>query len=96
MSEKPVLEWRNKVKPVLDSKRKEFFIIGYSKTTNDDIWDCLVDRIWEGNPNKRLHEVVQDILHLTSSVYMNYLTLSTYQDDDLMESINALIKNSDT
>lgn len=93
MDKKTVSEWRNEVKPALDSKRKELLVMGYSKTTNNDIWNCLVDRVWQGNPDKRLHEVVQDILHLSSSVYMNYLTLSTYQDDDLMESIAALMKD---
>lgn len=89
---KTVTEWRPFIKPVLESKVQELLLMGYSQATSDDIWRCLQDRIWKGNPTKHLHEVVQDIFHLKAAVYMNYLTLNAYQDDDLMTSIAALTK----
>lgn len=89
---KDVKQWRQEVDLVLDSKRTEFLMMGYSKTTNDDIWKCLLDKVWKDGQKKHLYEIVQDIFHLSPSVYMNYLTLSTYQDDDLMKSIAAVTK----
>lgn len=89
--EMTVKQWKEKLTPVLNSKTNEFLMMGYSQASNDDIWNCLEKRVWKGNPTKRLHEIVQDILHLSSSIYMNYLTINAYQDDsDLMESIAAL------
>lgn len=86
-----VKEWKRHLKPVLDSKTNEFRMMGYSQATNEDVWTCLEQRVWKGNPEKRLHEIVQDILHLSSSTYMSYLTMNAYQDDsDLLESIAAL------
>lgn len=92
MGRREVKEWKPFVKEALDSKVREFHILGYSKATNEDIWQCLEQRIWKDNRSKRLHEIVQDILHLQSNIYMSYLTLNAYQDEDLMDSIAALTK----
>ncbi|MUK86999.1 hypothetical protein GMD78_01100 [Ornithinibacillus sp. L9] len=89
---KSVEEWKSLLYPVLESKALEFQMMGYSKATNEDIWDCLVKKVWKGNPSKRIHEVVQDVLHLGSNIYMSYITVNAYQDDDLMASIAALTK----
>jgi len=65
--------------------------LGYTQATNEDVWNCLVEKVWKGNPTKRLHEVIQDIFHLGSNIYISYLTVNAYQDDtDLLESIAAL------
>jgi hypothetical protein len=89
--EQTVSEWKPLIETIIDSKVSEFLQMGYSKTTNEDIWECLKQRVWKGNPSKKLHEVVQDILHLSPAIYMSYLTLHAFQDDtDLMASIAAL------
>ena len=88
---KPVNEWKQGLDPVLNIKTDEFSEMGYSRATNEEVWDCLVTKVWKGNPSKRIYEVIQDILHLSSDVYISYLTVNAYQDDtDLMESIAAL------
>jgi|SRR5690625_480907 len=89
---KTVNEWKPVIQLVLDSKASEFVLMGYSQATSDEVWNCLQNLVWKGNPTMRLHEIVQDIFHLKASVYMNYLTLNAYQDDDLMTSIAALTK----
>lgn len=86
-----ISEWKKAVMPVVESKVNEFIQMGYDKTTPEDIWECLNQRVWKGNPKKGLHEVVQDIFHLSSDVFIGYLTMNAYQDDkDLMSSIAAL------
>ncbi|UFT97889.1 post-transcriptional regulator [Radiobacillus kanasensis] len=90
-TKKPVDEWKSSLVPVLDSKVNELHIMGYSRTTREDVWKCLSKKVWKGNPEKRLHEVVEDILHLSSSLYMSYLTVEAYQDEEgLLASIAAL------
>ncbi|WP_042146126.1 post-transcriptional regulator [Paucisalibacillus sp. EB02] len=91
---KAVEAWKQELKPVLISKAEELQLMGYSKATHEDIWKCLVNKVWKGNPEKMLHEVVQDIFHLSSNIYMSYLTIDAYQDDDLMASIAALTGKS--
>lgn len=89
---KTVTEWRPLIECVLESKAREFALMGYSQATSSDIWNCLQEKVWKGNPVMRLHEIVQDIFHLKTSIYMSYLTINAYKDDDLMSSIAALTK----
>ncbi|MFC4558926.1 post-transcriptional regulator [Virgibacillus kekensis] len=91
---KTVNEWKPVLRHALESKASEFQLLGYNKATPADIWKCLEQKVWKGNPPKRLYEVVQDIFHLSSSLYMSYLTVNAYQDDDLMASIAALTSGS--
>jgi len=93
--EQPVKEWESMITPALESKAYEFMLAGYSRVSVQDIWTCLEEKVWKGNPRKRLYEVVQDILHLDGSVYMSYLTLDVYKEnDDLMASIAALTEGN--
>lgn len=86
-----VEEWKEMLKPALESKVSEFQMMGYSKATSADVWDCLVKKVWKGNPEKRLYEVVQDIFHLDTTLYMSYLTVNAYQEEeDMLTSIAAL------
>jgi Post-transcriptional regulator len=86
-----VSEWKQLLKPVLHSKVEEFKLLGYSRATREDVWNCLTKKVWKGDPEKRLYQVVEDILHLRSTIYMSYLTVQSYQDDEgLLASIAAL------
>lgn len=87
---KAVSDWKPLIIPALESKSSEFRLQGYEEATNEDVWKCLIEKVWKGDPEKRLYEVVQDIFHLGSNIYMSYLTLNAYQEDDLMDSIAAL------
>lgn len=90
--QKPVSEWKNKLTLILTSKKDEFHMLGYEKTTEEDIWNCLRKLVWEKNdPSKRMYEVVSDIFQLQITTYMTYLTMDMYEEnDDLMASISAL------
>ncbi len=89
-----VNEWKTAVSPFLDSKVEELQLMGYSQATREDVWKCLVKKVWKGNPDKKLHQVVHEIMHLQSSTYLSYLTVQSYEDNDLMASI-AAIMNTD-
>ncbi|ASN05124.1 hypothetical protein CFK40_08915 [Virgibacillus necropolis] len=90
-----VNEWKTLMKPALESKKSEFQLLGYSSASTEEIWNCLVQKVWKGNPPKRVYEVVQDIFHLASNIYLSYLTVKAYEDDDLMASIQAVTKTND-
>lgn len=92
MEVKTVQEWRKFIYPALVSKRSEFKLIGYREVSIDEIWRCLEERVWKGNPTKRLHEVVQDIFHLPATTYMNFITVSALhvEEKDLLASIQEL------
>ncbi|MFC7060746.1 post-transcriptional regulator [Halobacillus seohaensis] len=91
---KPVSQWRKTVELVLNSKKEEFKLLGYNKATTEDVWQCLHKKVWKNDPPKRLYEIVQDIFHLSNNLFVSYITVEAYRNDDLMASIEALENSS--
>lgn len=87
---KQVEDWKSTILMVLDSKAEELILMDYPNATRESVWNCLVEKVWKGNPEKRLFQIVEDILHLSASKYMSYLTIKSYQNEDLMASIAAI------
>lgn len=86
-----VNDWRSVIQHVLDSKVEELRLLGYEKANSEEVWQCLLQKVWRKNNEKRLHEVVQDILHLSGNQYMSFLTVEMHQqNEDLMAQIEAL------
>lgn len=57
------------------SKAEEFRLIGYEHVQAKDIWDCVSAKYAKtGEP--RLHQMVNDILSLKTTQFMNALTIS--------------------
>ncbi|SFM04996.1 Post-transcriptional regulator [Gracilibacillus orientalis] len=93
---KQVSIWKHELEDVLDSKVNEFKLLDYSKATAEDIWNCLLEKVWKGDPEKSLHEVVQDIFHLNPNLFMTFLTQQSLKDNNLQESLDALLGNKKT
>lgn len=90
---KHVNEWKSEVHIFLESKQKEFQLIGYEDVTIDQLWSCLHTFCWKEIQHLQLHEVVQHILQLTNEDYMNYLRLLAMKADktDMFASIQSLL-----
>lgn len=98
VGERPIEEWKDEVQLVLESKRKEFELLGYQEISRDDIWRCLIEKVWKDKTKLRLHEVVQGIFHLKINTYMDYLAISSLNrtsKDELMASINAVMQQEE-
>ncbi|QGH35079.1 hypothetical protein GI584_13960 [Gracilibacillus salitolerans] len=93
---KQVSLWKHELEDVLGSKVNEFKLLDYSKAAPEDVWNCLVDKVWKGDPEKSLHEVVQDIFHLNPNLFMTFLTQQSWRDNNLQESLDALLGNEKT
>ncbi|WHX48050.1 post-transcriptional regulator [Paenibacillus woosongensis] len=60
------------------SKVEEFRLIGYEHVTVSDIWNCVSHK-YEKEGYPELHQLVNDILSLKSTQFMNYMTLSAFR-----------------
>jgi hypothetical protein len=89
-----VNEWKEKLAPVLQSKAEEFQLMGYPQANSEEIWDCLMQKVWTGNPKKRLYEVVAEVFQLKTNIYLSYLTHHTQVNEDLSASISAVMEQS--
>ncbi len=60
-----------------ESKAEEFALLGYDNVTATDIWKC-VSAAYKELPPK--HQLVNDILSLKPTRYMNWLMVNMYKN----------------
>ncbi|MFS1513838.1 post-transcriptional regulator [Chengkuizengella sp. SCS-71B] len=61
------------------SKAEEFRMLGYNHVTGHEIWQCISKKYHkDGIPN--LHKIVNDILTLKVTNFMNWLTINAYKE----------------
>lgn len=60
------------------SKAEEFTLLGYEGITGKDIWDFLSEQ-YEKTGIPPLHRLINDILSLRVTTYMNWMTLNAYK-----------------
>ena len=71
-------ELSEEIEAMCISKAEEFRLIGYEHVTGKDVWECVsAGYAKSGQPG--LHRMVNDILSLKVTQFMNYLTLSAYK-----------------
>ncbi len=60
------------------SKAEEFRMIGYEHVEGREIWECVSESYSKtGTPS--LNRIVNDILSLKSTKFMNWMTISAYK-----------------
>lgn len=80
VKEHPVDVYREQLDIVLESKVDEFKMLGYDRVTEQEIWDCLKAKKWKRvNEEFKIHQLVNDVLTLSASMYMTYLTMEAYK-----------------
>ncbi|MBP1930444.1 hypothetical protein J2Z37_000431 [Ammoniphilus resinae] len=72
-------ELRTEMRSVCQSKAEEFHLLGYEHVTADEIWDCVASRYKNAVP--ALHQLVNDILSLKATVFMNWMTMRIYRGE---------------
>ncbi|MFC5629814.1 post-transcriptional regulator [Aliibacillus thermotolerans] len=95
----PFSMWREEVDVVLESKREEFALLGYTKATKEDIWNCVMEKLKKKEVSVRLHVLVNDILSLRLNEYMNKVTIDSYKEGSTFASnvdLNDLIEDIET
>ncbi|TRY26362.1 hypothetical protein FOI68_08940 [Brevibacillus sp. LEMMJ03] len=76
MDEQRKREWYAQVAGLCESKAEEFALLGYENVTAEDVWECVTAAYKEIPP---LHCLVNDILSLKPTKYMNWLMLQMYK-----------------
>ncbi|MEK3882716.1 post-transcriptional regulator [Paenibacillus sp. PL2-23] len=66
------------IEELCHSKAEEFRMLGYEHVEAKEIWECVSAKYAKtGQPE--LHQLVNDILSLKATQFMNYMTLSAYK-----------------
>ena len=73
---------RRTIDELCRSKAEEFHMLGYEQVSATEIWDCVSEKyIKSGVPP--LHRVVNDILSLKVTQFMNWMTMNIYRGTHL-------------
>lgn len=98
MEKKQLEALREQLTPALQCKHDEFRLLGYDHVTMEQIWNCLLRKKWKHvGDDKKLYELVSDILSLSIGEYMAFLTAESYQKQrtdegsDLAAILNELL-----
>lgn len=94
MEKEQVEKLRAELLPALRCKYDEFRLLGYERVTLEQIWECLWQKKWK-TKEKKLYELVSDILSLSIGEYMAFVTMSSYREqhmkaDDLQSLVDEL------
>ncbi|WP_311764838.1 post-transcriptional regulator [Paenibacillus agricola] len=66
------------IENICTSKAEEFRMIGYEQVTGEEIWECVSDK-YKKTGMPALHQIVNDILSLKVTKFMNWMTMSIYK-----------------
>ncbi|WP_026693803.1 post-transcriptional regulator [Peribacillus kribbensis] len=81
----PYDHFKENVMPALESKADEYSLLGYGEVSVDEIWLFLTKKKWKApKEEKRLFEVVEDILSLTAVDFMNFAVIEAYKQPSLL------------
>lgn len=70
-------ELMQSIEDLCNSKAEEFRLYGYDDVTGEQVWACVSESYRRGWP--RLNRLVNDIMSLKASRFMNWLMLSVYK-----------------
>jgi hypothetical protein len=77
MDEQRKQELFAELRSLCESKAEEFALLGYDNVKAEDVWEC-VSSSYKQIP--ALHQVVNDILALKITKYMNWLMIQMYKN----------------
>jgi hypothetical protein len=68
------------IEDLCNSKAAEFRFFGYENVTGEQVWACVSENYRRGWP--RLNRLVNDIMSLKATRFMNWLMVSVYKNRD--------------
>ncbi|WCR29592.1 post-transcriptional regulator [Paenibacillus thiaminolyticus] len=62
-----------------ESKAEELRLLGYEQVTGKDVWECVSAKYKKEDADPAMHQVVNDILSLKATQFMNFMTMAAYR-----------------
>ena len=74
------------------SKAEELRLVGYEYVTSKDVWNCVSHK-YEKQGIPPLHQLVNDILSLKATSFMNFMTVSAYRGSSSRRKGSFFVEN---
>ncbi|MFD2670450.1 post-transcriptional regulator [Marinicrinis sediminis] len=75
LSESELNHW---IEQLCLSKAEEFHLLGYAHVEGKEVWECVSEK-YEKEGYPALHKMVNDIMSLKVTQFMNWMTMSVYR-----------------
>ncbi|MEH7417160.1 post-transcriptional regulator [Neobacillus drentensis] len=90
-------DFRSQVQPALKSKLEEFRLLGIDSVSEQGLWEFLIKKKWKKVKHEmKLYEMIQEILSVRVSDYLNYVTIESYKTSEFSidneEELKELLK----
>ncbi|MEH7119011.1 post-transcriptional regulator [Neobacillus vireti] len=90
-------DFRTQVQPALKSKLEEFRLLGIDSVSEQGLWEFLIKKKWKKVKHEmKIYEMIQDILSVRVSDYLNYVTIESYKTSEFSidneEELKELLK----
>jgi hypothetical protein len=86
--------WKERTLPVITSKLEELHMLGYERATADEIWKVVLKKRKKKKDEPQMHDLTNDILRITPTDYMNWLTTEAITNDDWMSTFEEFNKGN--
>ncbi|WP_158217567.1 post-transcriptional regulator [Lottiidibacillus patelloidae] len=94
MLEQNMAVWKERALPVITSKLEELHMLGYERATVDEIWKVVLKKRKKKTEEPLMHDLINDILRVTPTDYMNWLTTEAITNDDWMSTFEDFKKEN--
>jgi hypothetical protein len=74
------IPWDQTFKELCQSKADEFKLVGYEHVSPEEVWAC-VSTPYAKTGLPAIHQIVNDILSLKATKFMNYMMMTIYRQD---------------
>jgi hypothetical protein len=77
--------------PVIESKKNEFHLYGYTTVTEEDIWTYCVRKMWRKRDvaSMHIHEIANGILRISPAAFMTYTQIEEQRASDWFSDLNS-------
>lgn len=73
-------ELNKEIESLCNSKSEEFALLGYEHISGADVWQCVsAIKKYDEDNLPQVHQIVNDILTLKVTTFMNWMTLNAYK-----------------
>ncbi|MDB5085947.1 MAG: hypothetical protein JWN30_2833 [Bacilli bacterium] len=74
-------ELTQSLEALCQSKAEEFYLLGYEQVKAEEVWACVSEAYGANRP--RLYEIVNHVLTLKITRFMNWLTMKELQQVEI-------------
>lgn len=78
------------LQPALKNKTEELNMLGLGAAKQEEVWSYLIQKKWK-RPQEEIHvyELVNDILTISSSQFMSFMTVEAYKAPNLFAELSS-------